>query len=94
MPGLTEAMAEAVGTCLLSIPTVTLSDVVCGLEGDEGEVMEGDLVTCTVDVTLTRPSHSHSGAQHLLLWLQLLSQPDLAVVGAASPCKWVQAWSQ
>lgn len=59
--GLTQQQAEDAGTSLLSIPSVTISEVTCGLEGEEGDVMEGDVVTCTAQVTLSRPSHSQSG---------------------------------
>ena len=48
-------------TAMVSVPTVVLSEVACGLEGEEGDVMEGDIVTCSARVVLTRPSHSHTG---------------------------------
>ncbi|KAK9789757.1 hypothetical protein WJX73_001047 [Symbiochloris irregularis] len=60
--GLTAAQAEDVQTALVSVPTVHLQKVTCGLQGEDGvddfDVMEGDVVTCSATVTLTRPSHT------------------------------------
>ena len=68
MAGLSDRQAEEVGTSMLSVPAVTLSDVGCGLDGEDGEVMEGDIVTCSARVTLSRPSHSLTGPPFALAW--------------------------
>ena len=75
-------------TAMASVPTITLADVSCGLEGEEGDeeedVVEGDVVTCSAHVTLTRPSHAQQGAQMLkccsFVWCWSTGLPQGAVL--------------
>ncbi|BDA43749.1 Translocation protein SEC63 homolog [Coccomyxa sp. Obi] len=63
--GLTKNQAEEAVTSLLSMPTVTLTDVQLQVEGEaEGtQIVETDIVTCSVRVLLSRPSHASPDAQ-------------------------------
>lgn len=59
-----DTQVQEVQTSLASIPSVTLSEVKIEVEGEdaEHEIMQGDLVTCSCRVVLTRPNHATSGA--------------------------------
>ena len=59
--GLSSAQAAEVRTALQSVPRVSL-DADFSLEGEVGDITQGDVVTCTARVVLQRSSHQHSGA--------------------------------
>ncbi|EIE19320.1 hypothetical protein COCSUDRAFT_48909 [Coccomyxa subellipsoidea C-169] len=63
--GLTKQQAEEAATSLLSLPTVTLTDVQLQVEGeaDGTQIVETDIVTCSVRVVLSRPSHASPDTQ-------------------------------
>ena len=54
--------AQDVATALAAVPTVKLEDVDFQQEGGEGDIVQGDVITCTAHVTLHRASHAHQGS--------------------------------
>ena len=62
--GLTQKQAEVAATSLSALPSVAIGDVTALVDGEEEgtTVQEGDIVTATVRVTLTRGSHALPGA--------------------------------
>ena len=62
-------------TALAAMPTVKLEDVDFQQEGGEGDIVQGDVITCTAHVTLHRASHAHQGehfgslAFNLIPWM-------------------------
>lgn len=59
--GLTPSQAEEVNLALLSIPIVTATSVSCQVDGEDGEIMEQDIVTCSARLILSRASHVLTG---------------------------------
>lgn len=59
--GLTPAAAEDVSLALLSTPFITATSLTCQVDGEDGEIMEQDIVTCSARLVLTRASHVLTG---------------------------------
>ena len=68
--GLKPAQAEEVVTSLHSIPVVSVTAAEFVVEGEEADapVMEGDVVTCSLRLMLSRPAHRQPGELHLPSW--------------------------
>ena len=62
-PGLKPSQAEEAVTSLLSIPVLTVAAADFVVEGEEAgtDVLEEDIVTCSLRLLLKRPSHRTEG---------------------------------
>lgn len=66
--GLSDSQAGEAQTALASIPVVTIAEAGCGVDGEEPgtDILEQDIVTCSVRLILSRPAHRTAGG--FLTW--------------------------
>ena len=61
--GLSVEQAQETVTALMSIPVVTIASASFSVEGEEGsgQILEEDVITCSLSLLLKRPSHQKPG---------------------------------